>query len=127
MKYVQYINSLIKERVGEQSDFVIYGQNIDAGSSLSGLSRGLSVKDGLIITDVNVPSWSNPSPDPGMASCHQSMYWFELSRPNMTCPAQRPTPLSELPTGNDGLLHNAHCPRRESINKKNVTVYFIGK
>ena len=53
MKYVQYINSLIKEQVGEQSDFVIYGQNIDAGSSLSGLSRGLSVKDGLIINTQN--------------------------------------------------------------------------
>ena len=53
MKYVQFINSLIKEHVGEQSDIVIYGQNIDAGSSLSGLTRGLSVKKGLVINTQN--------------------------------------------------------------------------
>ena len=53
MKYVQYINSLIKEQVENQSDIVLFGQNIDAGSSLSGLSRGLSVKDGLIINTQN--------------------------------------------------------------------------
>ena len=54
MKYVQYINSLIKEQVGGQSDIVLFGQNIDAGSSLSGLTRGLSVKDnGLIINTQN--------------------------------------------------------------------------
>ena len=53
MKYVQYINSLIKDYVGEQTDIVIYGQNIDAGSSLSGLTRGLSVKKGLVINTQN--------------------------------------------------------------------------
>ena len=53
MKYVQYLNSLIKEQLGSQSDIVIYGQNIDAGSSLSGLTRGLSVKKGLIINTQN--------------------------------------------------------------------------
>ena len=53
MKYVQYINSLIKDQVIEQSDIVIYGQNIDAGSSLSGLTRRLSVKDGLITNTQN--------------------------------------------------------------------------
>ena len=53
MKYVQYINSLIKDHVGEQTDIVIYGQNIDAGSSLSGLTRGLSVKKGLVINTQN--------------------------------------------------------------------------
>ena len=53
MKYVQYLNSLIKEQLSTQSDIVIYGQNIDAGSSLSGLTRGLSVKKGLIINTQN--------------------------------------------------------------------------
>jgi pyruvate/2-oxoglutarate/acetoin dehydrogenase E1 component len=53
MKYVQYLNSLIKEQLSEQSDVVIYGQNIDAGSSLSGLTRGLSVTKGLIINTQN--------------------------------------------------------------------------
>jgi pyruvate/2-oxoglutarate/acetoin dehydrogenase E1 component len=53
MKYVEYLNSLIKEQLSTQSDIVIYGQNIDAGSSLSGLTRGLSVKKGLIINTQN--------------------------------------------------------------------------
>jgi pyruvate/2-oxoglutarate/acetoin dehydrogenase E1 component len=54
MKYVQYINSLIKEQVEGQSDIVLFGQNINAGSSLSGLTRGLSVKgNGLIINTQN--------------------------------------------------------------------------
>jgi len=54
MKYVQYINSLIKEAVKNESKLVIYGQNIDAGSSLSGLTRDLSIqKDGFIINTQN--------------------------------------------------------------------------
>ena len=53
MMYVQYLNSLIKGQLSNQSDIVIYGQNIDAGSSLSGLTRGLSVKKGLIINTQN--------------------------------------------------------------------------
>ena len=54
MKYVQYINSLIKDQVKNQSDIVLFGQNINAGSSLSGLTRGLSVKNnGLIINTQN--------------------------------------------------------------------------
>ena len=53
MKYVQYLNSLIKEQLSCQSDIVIFGQNIDAGSSLSGLTRGLSVKKGIVINTQN--------------------------------------------------------------------------
>ena len=54
MKYVQYINSLIKEVVKDESKLVIFGQNINAGSSLSGLSKGLSIQDdGLIINTQN--------------------------------------------------------------------------
>ena len=50
MKYVQYINSLIKEQVETQSEIVLFGQNINAGSCLSGLTRGLTVKNnGLLI------------------------------------------------------------------------------
>jgi pyruvate dehydrogenase E1 component beta subunit len=41
MKYVQYINSLLKDKVSS-NDIVLFGQNIDAGSCLSGLTRGLS-------------------------------------------------------------------------------------
>ena len=32
--------------------------------------------------------------------------------PTITCPPHRPTPLSELPTGKDGLLQRAHCPHK---------------
>jgi len=53
MKYVQYLNSLIKEQVSDQTNIVLYGQNIDAGSSLSGLTRDLSVKEGLITNTQN--------------------------------------------------------------------------
>jgi len=41
MKYVQYINSLLKDKI-DDNDIVLFGQNIDAGSCLSGLTRGLS-------------------------------------------------------------------------------------
>ena len=49
MKYVEFINSLIKEEVENQSDIILFGQNIDAGSSLSGLTRGLSLKNNSVI------------------------------------------------------------------------------
>ena len=42
MKYVQYINSLVKDNISNCDNLVIFGQNIDAGSCLSGLTRGLS-------------------------------------------------------------------------------------
>lgn len=41
MKYVQYINSLLKDKINSH-DILLFGQNIDAGSCLSGLTRGLS-------------------------------------------------------------------------------------
>ena len=44
-----------------------------------------------------------------------------MSSPTIIWPAQRPTPLSELPTGKDGLLQRDHCPHKViknvSINK----------
>jgi len=42
MKYVQYINSILNQHVSEEEGLVLFGQNIDAGSCLSGLTRGLS-------------------------------------------------------------------------------------
>ena len=83
------------------------------------------VMAGDSITVVSVPLCSKSSPEPGTASCHQSIYWLALSRLSMTCPAQRPTPLSELPTGSEGFPHNDHCPRREANNKMTVIIYFI--
>jgi pyruvate/2-oxoglutarate/acetoin dehydrogenase E1 component len=54
MKYVQYINSLLKEHLSNESDVVLFGQNIDAGSCLSGLTRGLSASNkGLTLNTQN--------------------------------------------------------------------------
>ena len=53
MKYVQYINSLIKSQVHNKPNLVIFGQNVNAGSCLGGLTSGLSVQDGLIINAQN--------------------------------------------------------------------------
>lgn len=44
MKYIQFINELIKNQVSSNENLVLFGQNISAGSCLSGLTRGLSVK-----------------------------------------------------------------------------------
>jgi len=55
MKYVQHINSLLKENISLQSGTVLFGQNIDAASCLSGLTRGLSSEnDGLTINTPNI-------------------------------------------------------------------------
>ena len=54
MKYVQYINSLLKEHLSNEPDVVLFGQNIDAGSCLSGLTRGLSASNkGLTLNTQN--------------------------------------------------------------------------
>jgi pyruvate/2-oxoglutarate/acetoin dehydrogenase E1 component len=57
VKYVQYVNSLLKEVIKTENNLVIYGQNVDAGSCLSGLTRGLSnVNSGLTL---NTPNCEN--------------------------------------------------------------------
>ncbi len=54
MKYVEYVNSSIKTVISKEEKLVIYGQNIDAASCLSGLTRGLSVvNDGFTINTPN--------------------------------------------------------------------------
>ncbi len=54
MKYIQYINESIVKKTSETKDLVLYGQNIAAGSCLSGLTKGLKVgKGGLIINATN--------------------------------------------------------------------------
>ena len=58
MKYVQYINSLIKEHIKKEDKLVLYGQNIDAGSCLGGLTRGLSASSNNI-TVINTPNSEN--------------------------------------------------------------------
>ena len=55
MNYVQYVNSLLKDVVKENESAVLYGQNIDAGSCLSGLTRGISdLNKGITINTPNV-------------------------------------------------------------------------
>jgi len=54
MKYVQFINSVLKSIIQKENDLVVYGQNINAGSCLSGLTRGLgNVNKGLTINTQN--------------------------------------------------------------------------
>jgi pyruvate/2-oxoglutarate/acetoin dehydrogenase E1 component len=57
MKYVEYINELIKENVARANPIVLFGQNISAGSCISGLTKNLKVaENGLII---NTPNCEN--------------------------------------------------------------------
>lgn len=54
MKYVEYLNNLIKAEVAKPEHCVLFGQNINAGSCLSGLTRGMKVKSGSrIINSTN--------------------------------------------------------------------------
>ncbi|MBF0570604.1 MAG: hypothetical protein HQL12_01910 [Candidatus Omnitrophica bacterium] len=57
MKYVEYINKLIKDEVLRADRMVIFGQNINAGSCLSGLTKNLKVKKGNLI--INTPNCEN--------------------------------------------------------------------
>src|SRR5208283_4357065 len=57
MKYVEFINSIVKTKVSLEQGIVLFGQNISAGSCLSGLTRNLKAgKDGVII---NTPNCEN--------------------------------------------------------------------
>ena len=49
MKLVNHINELIKIKINENKNIVLFGQNINAGSCLSGLTKGLDVKKNNII------------------------------------------------------------------------------
>lgn len=54
MKYIQYLNGILKDRLQTDGPLVLFGQNIDAGSCLSGLTRGLSVANsGLTLNTPN--------------------------------------------------------------------------
>jgi len=43
MKYIEYINEQIRKTVKDSDKLVLFGQNINAGSCLGGLTKGLSV------------------------------------------------------------------------------------
>jgi pyruvate/2-oxoglutarate/acetoin dehydrogenase E1 component len=54
MKYVQFINNILKKTIEKENNLVIFGQNVDAASCLSGLTRGLGkVNNGLTLNTQN--------------------------------------------------------------------------
>ncbi len=54
MRYVEYLNSLIKSEVLKTDNCVLFGQNIDAGSCLGGLTRNIKVnKNSRIFNTTN--------------------------------------------------------------------------
>ncbi len=57
MRYVEYINGLIGEKTSKTEGLVLFGQNIAAGSCLSGLTRNLKVGEGGRI--INTPNSEN--------------------------------------------------------------------
>lgn len=57
MKYVTYVNGLIRQEIGKFEEFVVYGQNVSRGSCLGGLARGLEEQEGCAV--FNVPNTEN--------------------------------------------------------------------
>lgn len=57
MKYIEFINELIKIKVSEVENIVLFGQNINTGSYLGGLTRHLKVRKGSYI--INTPNSEN--------------------------------------------------------------------
>lgn len=57
MKYVEFVNKKLSQKILESERVVLFGQNISAGSCLSGLTRKMSVKKGDYI--VNTPNCEN--------------------------------------------------------------------
>src|SRR5262245_48555872 len=55
--YVEYINARIRARTCDAERLIAYGQNITAGSHLSGLTRGLCAGAGGLI--LNTPNIEN--------------------------------------------------------------------
>ena len=57
MKYVEFINETVKKKVLEPEHILLFGQNVAAGSCISGFTRGLRVKPGGRI--INTPNCEN--------------------------------------------------------------------
>ena len=49
MNYIEFVNKLIREKVSDCNKLVIYGQNVSAGSCVSGLARGLKNGNGCTV------------------------------------------------------------------------------
>jgi len=57
MKYAQFINELISKEVSRTNEIVIFGQNVAAGSYLSGLTADIKTPPGGLI--INTPNCEN--------------------------------------------------------------------
>ena len=57
MNYINFVNDLVRKKVLENKGVILFGQNINAGSCLSGLTRGLQVKQSSMI--INTPNSEN--------------------------------------------------------------------
>ena len=54
MKYIELVNDLLKKEVSKPDKIILFGQNINAGSCLGGLTRGLIVKENsMVINSTN--------------------------------------------------------------------------
>ena len=66
----------------------------------------------------NNPECSNFS-EP-ISSCHQSIIFILVCMPKYASRGCALKPLSDLPTGKEGLLQRFHCPQSNAENKKNI-------
>lgn len=57
MKYVEFVNKSISQKILKSKRVVLFGQNISAGSCLSGLTRNLQLKKGDYV--INTPNCEN--------------------------------------------------------------------
>ena len=57
MKYVQYLNARFRDVLERSDKFIVYGQNVGAGSCLSGLTRGFPKTDRQWV--LNTPNIEN--------------------------------------------------------------------
>ena len=57
LKYVSVVNQWMKDNLVADDNFIIFGQNVSAGSCLSGLTRGLKSAQGLQM--INTPNCEN--------------------------------------------------------------------
>ena len=57
MEYIEFVNKNISQKILESERVVLFGQNISAGSCLSGLTRNLQVKKGDYV--INTPNCEN--------------------------------------------------------------------
>ena len=57
MEYIEFVNKNISQKILESERIVLFGQNISAGSCLSGLTRNLQVKKGDYV--INTPNCEN--------------------------------------------------------------------